>query len=216
MSHARILLSPERIGRSCSERTVVSVRSRWHRGGAKGTRRRTKRVERATRLFSRVPATVGVVSGWSIRSRTPREGKRERERARLVNDGFRPSQCITGVSRLLVYSVDRSVRLSVRWSVEDASARATRVANKRQRYRRVLKASPILSADSNFPLPFAALILLFLACLSLSPFLLAVYARPRLAARRARENISWPSGGSAEAFSQLAVMARPAASVSAN
>lgn len=34
--------------------------------------------------------------------------------------------------------------------------------------------------------------------------------------RRARENTSSPSGGSAEAFSQLAVMARPAASVSVN
>lgn len=70
---------------------MVSVRSRWHGGGAKGTRRRTKRVERATRLFSRVPATVGVVSGWSIRSRRPREGKRERTSDSLTMDFVRHS-----------------------------------------------------------------------------------------------------------------------------
>lgn len=153
------------------------------------------------------------------------------------------------VGRSVPRSVYPYVYLSDCWSVENPSARATRVANKRQRYRRALKASLLLSAflslspspflcpysflspslsrflplsvrassGSEFSLHPALLILLFLAC-CLCPCLGRCWSlvRPPSAARRARENISWPSGGSAEAFSQLAVMARPAASVSAN
>lgn len=82
---------------------------------------------------------------------------------------------------------------------------------------RFLPLSVRASSGSEFSLHPALLILLFLAC-CLCPCLGRCWSlvRPPSAARRARENISWPSGGSAEAFSQLAVMARPAASVSAN
>ena len=249
LSRVHIPLSFERIGgRSCSKCTSVSVYDRREgrrRGGrrwwgTKETRRRTKRVERATRLFSRMLATVGVVSeAVDALLYDTWERERERENEWLVYDGFFLIWCVTGLptiarsfGRSVGWSIGGPVCLSLRTLVRRSHGR-TRNACREQKTAiptRFKSVSPILTTVlflslstpllcwSQLSLPSTVLIPLFLACLCscLRSSRSRSLGLGRLRGRRARENISWPSGGSAEAFSQLAVMARPAASVSAN
>ena len=168
-----------------------------------------------------------------------RERARERERVARLRWIFSRTVCnrsasdcsFVGTGRLVGRSAARlSVCLSVCLSLVRRSRERTRNACREQKTAiptRFKSISPILSTVLSLSLsplfgwsqllspflPFAVLIPLFLACLCSCPrsSRSRTLGLGRLRGRRARENISWPSGGSAEAFSQLAVMARPAA-----